>query len=182
MKLDSKIIFDAEGSPIAHAVFWVLRWDNPIFFTTDYYAHDLYLLKEGEGVFIDHGDLYLIESSLPLVQEYRYEDGGDYVRIGWATYRPGEIQAGITYTVVIQAGPQNATLDPFAEDIETYGIRLPPRCIANCLWIPTTWCSIALGDQTLILYNNPHPAGIHPLGGQPLGTCGTPFFLPLIIQ
>ena len=159
---------------------WVLTWnDVSAFFATDYYAHDLYMDKT-DGAFLEVASLR-ITSTPPLVQRYRTDDGASYLRIGWASYRPHQIQANTLYTVTFSSAPTDTAIDDGAEDIETYGIRLPSTCIGNCLWVPLSWCSIAAGGATLRLYNNNHPAGIHPLG-VPTGGCNSLLFLPMIIH
>lgn len=174
VKLDSKI-----GDDDRPRVIWVLRWDTTDFYAADYYAHDLYMNKDG-GTFISMDDL-LIESNLPLTQRYRTDDGSNVLRLGWASYRPAEIQANTTYTVTFISNPTGTYIDDFTEDVETYGIRIPPTCIRNCLWVPLSWCSEAPGGNTIRLFNNSNPDGILPLG-VPQGGCNTLLFLPSIWQ
>ena len=138
VKLDSEIRFDNDGAPARHVITWVLTWDDvSAFFPRDYYAHDLYMDKSN-GTFLEPSAIDIF-SSLPLVQRYRFDDGYNLLRYGWASYRPAEIQAGVTYTVVIQSRPGTTPIDDFAEDIETYGVRIPGTCIRNCVWVPTSW-------------------------------------------
>lgn len=183
VKLDSKVVLDRNGQAIQHEVSWVLRWDNlnPFFFT-DYYAHDLYM-DLTEGTFLELESISIRATEMPRVGIYR-EDSIDQgrLRIGWATYRPSEIEPNVTYTVTLFSATTDASIDPFAEDFETYGIRFPPTCVARCAWFPTSWCSIAEGGDTLVLRNNPFPDGIHPLG-VPLGGCARPLFLfvPIVL-
>lgn len=179
VKLDSKIII-ANDVAVRHEVRWILTWDDvSAFFATDYYAHDLYMDKTG-GTFLELASLS-ITGTLPLVQGYRLTDGSTDLRVGWASYRPHQIQANTIYTVTFRSAPTDTPIDDWAEDVETYGIRLPSTCIGNCLWIPLSWCSIASGGATLSLFNNAHPDGIHPLG-VPFGGCNRLLFLPMIIR
>ena len=76
VKLDSAITTDPTGAPAAHIVRWVLTWPSPTGMTNaDYYAHDLYLDKDG-GTFLSHDDAFFIEATTPQTKEYRYSDGG----------------------------------------------------------------------------------------------------------
>ena len=180
VKLDSEIRFDNDGAPARHVITWVLTWDDvSAFFPRDYYAHDLYMDKSN-GTFLEPSAIDIF-SSLPLVQRYRFDDGHNLLRYGWASYRPAEIQAGVTYTVVIQSPPGSTPIDDFAEDIETYGVRIPGTCIRNCVWVPTSWCSVALGGNSIRLFNNSNPAGLVPLG-VPQGGCNRLFYLPSIFS
>lgn len=181
VKLDSIITTDPTGTPSAHIVRWVLTWPSPTGMTNaDYYAHDLYLDKDG-GTFLSHDDAFLLEATTPQTKEYRYSDGGTRLRIGWASYRPGEIVAGTTYTISMISAPTPTVLDAGAEDIETFGLRLPSTCIANCIWVPLSWCSVAKDGATILLRNNTDPAGIQALG-EPLGGCNTLWFLPMVVR
>ncbi len=180
VKLDSKITFAPNGEADAHTVIWVLQWDDvSAFSAADYYAHDLYLDKVG-GTFLEVATLE-INSTLPLVQRYRTADNATHLRLGWATYRPHQIQANTRYTVTLSSAVTASSVDDGAEDVETYGLRLPSTCVSGCLWLPLSWCSIAPGGATLRLFNNSHPAGIHPLG-VPLGGCNTLLLLPFVAR
>jgi len=188
VKLDSKIILDENGDAVRHEVIWVLRWDSTNhFFFTDYYAHDLYMNK-ADGTFL-HPESTIIninKTTMPLTLLYRFSDGNNVLRTGWATYRPSFIEAGTVYTVTIQSNAIDTTpIDNFAEDIETYGFRLPSNCDGNfpCAWFPMSWCSIAPGGNTLRLFNSSHPDGIHSLG-TPFGGCNTLYFLyiPILVR
>ena len=178
VKLDSRIIL-VDGVALRHEVTWYLQWDDvSVFHTPDYYAHDLYLLQDN-GTFLDPNSLRLV-GTLPQIDRYRTDNGARRLRLGWATYRPTAIQANTLYTVTFASDPTTTTIDPFVEDFETYGVRLPPSCIGSCLWFPISWCSIAPGGATLRLFNNSHPDGILPLG-IPQGGCNTLLFLPMVI-
>ena len=179
VKLDSKIIV-VNGVAVRHVVQWILRWEDvSAFFASDYYAHDLYLDKTG-GTFLELASLR-ITSTLPLVQRYRTDDNATHLRLGWASYRPHQIQANTRYTVTLSSAVTASPIDEGAEDMETYGLRLPPTCVSGCLWLPLSWCSIAPGGATLRLFHNAHPAGIHPLG-VPLGGCNTLLLLPFVAR
>ena len=163
-----------------HIVQWILRWEDvAAFFASDYYAHDLYLDKTG-GTFLELASLR-ITSTLPLVQRYRTDDTATHLRLGWASYRPHQIQANTRYTLTLSSAVTASPIDDGAEAVETYGLRLPSTCVSGCLWVPLSWCSIAPGGATLRLFNNAHPAGIHPLG-VPLGGCNTLLLLPFVAR
>ena len=83
VKLDSKISDDSK-----HHVIWHILWDDVgHFFSADYYAHDLYMDKDG-GTFLDKDSL-ILDSTLPLTQRYRTSDGDARLRLGWAHLSSG---------------------------------------------------------------------------------------------
>jgi len=186
VKLDSKIIYNSNNQPIRHEVIWVLRWDNIIFLSPDYFAHDLYMSLTGGTTFInpDPVDLEIV-SNLPTTKLYRNASApGDRHRLGWASYRPAEIRANTPYTVTIMSPPTIAT-ENWTSMQETFGIRIPFNCLANCIWVPITWCDITDGGgASILLRHNIHPDGIHPLG-EPQGACyglRPMIFLPFITR
>ena len=186
VKLDSKIIYNAKNQPIIHAVTWVLRWENLIFLTSDYYAQDLYMDLTAGTTFLDpNAEDLAIETNLPSTQIYRNQSApGFQHRIGWASYRPAEIQANTTYTVTVRSPSTIATTD-WSSLQETFGIRIPFTCLSNCIWIPITWCDETVdGTASIQLRNNQHPDGIHPLG-DPQGPCyglKPILFIPIVIR
>lgn len=123
-----------------------------------------------------------IETNLPTTRIYRNWDRNNGHRLGWASYRPAEIQPNTTYTVTLFS-PPTGVLQTWARVQETYGFRIPFDCLANCWWVPIRWCWINEGEYSILLRPNQHPAGIHPLG-QPEGQCrglAPAIFLPVVL-
>ena len=181
VKLDSRIIYDDQDQPERHEVIWILQWNQIVFLSPDYYAHDLYMDSTTGATFLDLTSPDLrIETNLPLTKIYRNAPGSAVNRLGWASYRPAEIQANTLYTVTLISPPTTITQN-WSRLEENYGFRIPFGCTANCLWVPVAWCDVNEGGQSLLLRNNIHPAGIHPLGA-PQGDCNglPPLFLPII--
>lgn len=183
IKLDSKRVIVSD-TVVLHEVIWILRWEAPlIFLSTDYYAHDLYMSDVGDYFINPFSEFLEVESNMPLVQIYRNADERGRHRLGWASYRPHEIQADTTYTVTLTS-PPSTIRENWASLQEVYGIRIPFGCVATCLWVPIRWCNVNEGGQSILLRQNFHPAGIHPLG-EPMGRCfglRPVGFLPIVIR
>lgn len=93
------------------------------------------------------------------------------MRIGWATYRPNQIEAGRVYTFTFWSPSGNTIPIDWVGIAQTYGLRIPPDCIGSCGWVPMHWCYLNEVPFGIRVLHNIHPDGIWPLGGQPQGPC-----------